>query len=188
MSQQSVKEAVVKMLEGVQAAPQTAQLTYKADVKWEGDVLCSSKVAGFPTVMVDEPPAFGGGNSAQGPADLLLTALGACQSIMYSALASSMDIKIDELSVKLAGDMNLKGLLGLGADEGIPPGFQNIRFETNLKSPASQEQLKQLVDAVEAQCPILDTMVRAIAVSGKANINGEEYVAKSTPAAAEAVA
>src|ERR1051326_4127145 len=149
MSQQTVKKAVEEMLQAVEKNPRNAALTDKANVTWEGDVLFSSKVAGFPVLKVDEPPAFGGGNSAQGPADLILSALGACQGIMYSALASYMDIQLDELEVKLSGDLDLRGLLGLGAESGIPPGFQNIKFETKLKSPASPERLRELVDAVE---------------------------------------
>lgn len=183
MSQASVKVAVENMLKGVAATPHSAKLNYKANVRWEGDVLFSSKVGNLPVLKIDEPPAFGGGNSAQSPADLILSALGACQGIMYSALASYMDIPLEELEVKLSGDLDLHGLLGLGGDKGIPPGFQNIRFETRIKSPASLEQLQQLVDAVEAQCPILDTLVRGISVRGRALINGTEYVAQSNMSA-----
>ena len=38
--------------------------------------------------------------------------------------------------------------------------------ETTIKSDADDEKLKQLVDAVEAHCPILDTLARRINVSG----------------------
>jgi len=47
----------------------------------------------------------------------------------------------------------------MGADKDIPPSVQDIAFEFIIESPASEEELKQLVDAVEAQCPILDTLV-----------------------------
>ena len=48
-----------------------------------------------------------------------------------------------------------------------------LSFESIIESPASEEELKQLVDAVEAQCPILDTLVRSITVTGTATINGK---------------
>src|SRR5688500_7794499 len=127
MSQQTVKLAVEKMLEDVQADSKNARLTYKANVKWDGDVRCISKVGQFPALTIDEPPAFGGGDSAQSPADLILSALGGCQLIMYAALASYMDIQLDELEMKLAGNLDLRGLLGLGEEDGIPPGFQGIK-------------------------------------------------------------
>jgi uncharacterized OsmC-like protein len=61
----------------------------------------------------------------------------------------------------------------MGVDKDIPPGFQDLSFETIIESPASEDELKQLVDAVEAQCPILDTLVRPITVNGTATINGK---------------
>jgi len=184
MTQATVKLAVNEMLRGVEENPKSAQLTYKAKVKWMGDVLFTSKVAGLPDLLIDEPPAFGGGNRAQSPADLILSALGSCQGIMYSALASYMDIPLDELEIRLTGDLDLHGLLGLGADKGIPPGFQSIKFETRIKSSATEDRLKELVDAVESQCPILDTMMRSISVSGKAILNDREYVASQQKAEA----
>ncbi len=113
------------------------------------------------------------------PADLILAALGSCQEIMYSALASSMDIPLESVKIELKGNLDLRGLMGMGEGE-VPPGFTDLSFETHLRSSADEATLKKLIDAVEAQCPILDTLVRPIRVSGKAIINGgTEYVAQA---------
>ena len=133
---------------------------------------CTSSVRNLPPVPIDEPAAFGGSDAAQSPGDLILTALGSCQGIMYAALASAMDIELTSLKVKLSGNLDLHGLFGMGTDKGIPPGFQDITFESIIESPASEDEIKKLVDAVEAQCPILDTLVRSITVNGSATING----------------
>ncbi len=183
MSQATVKEAVDKLAAAIKENPNSAKLVFKAEVDWDGDVRCKSKVRQFEPLTVDEPAVLGGGDTAQSPADLILTSLGACQEIMYSALASSMDIELNKVQVKLKGNLDLHGLSGMGADKGIPPGFQDIEFETILESPASEEQLQQLVDAVENQCPILDTLTRAIKVAGSATINGKSgYLAKQRAA------
>ena len=173
MSQATVKQAVGSLGAAIAENPKAAQLRYRAEVVWNGDVHCTSTVRNLPPVPVDEPAAFGGDDSAQSPGDLILTALGTCQGIMYAALASSMDIELTSVTIKLSGNLDLHGLFGMGADKGIPPGFQDISFESIIESPANDEQLKQLVDAVEAQCPILDTLVRSISVTGFATINGE---------------
>ncbi len=178
MSQATVKEAINSLATAITDNPKSARLRYKADVIWDGDVHCTSTVRNLPPVPVDEPTAFGGTDSAQSPGDLVLTALGTCQGIMYAALASAMDIELTSLKIKLSGNLDLHGLFGMGADKGIPAGFQDISFESIIDSPASDEELKQLVDAVEAQCPILDTLVRPISISGSATINGNSgYVA-----------
>ncbi len=173
MSQATVKTAVDNLATAITNDPKTARLKYRAEVNWDGDVHCTSRVRNLPPVPVDEPEAFGGGDAAQSPGDLILTALGTCQGIMYAALASAMEIELTSLKVKLEGNLDLHGLFGMGADKGIPPGFQDLSFETIIESPASEEEIKQLVDAVEAQCPILDTLVRPIPVSGSATINGK---------------
>lgn len=173
MSQATVKTAVDSLAEAITNNPGSAKLRYSADVVWDGDVHCTSTVRDLPPVPVDEPAAFGGGDTAQSPGDLVLTALGTCQGIMYAALASAMGIELTSYKVKLSGNMDLHGLFGMGKDKGIPPGFQDISFESIIESPASEEDIKALVDAVEAQCPILDTLVRPISISGTATINGK---------------
>jgi uncharacterized OsmC-like protein len=179
MSQATVKTAVDSLAAAITDNPKSAQLKYRAEVVWDGDVHCTSSVRNLPPVPVDEPAAFGGGDAAQSPGDLVLTALGTCQGIMYAALASAMEIELTSVKVKLQGNLDLHGLFGMGVDKGIPPGFQDISFETVIESPASESQLKQLVDAVEAQCPILDTLVRPIKVTGSATINGKAgYIAE----------
>ena len=173
MSQATVKKAVDSLAEAITNDPNVAKLRYRAEVVWDGDVHCTSTVRNLPPVPVDEPEAFGGGDSAQSPGDLILTALGTCQGIMYAALASAMGIELTSYKVKLSGNLDLHGLFGMGKDKGIPPGFQDISYESIIESPASEEEIKSLVDAVEAQCPILDTLVRPISVNGTATINGK---------------
>lgn len=173
MSQATVKEAVDALAQAITDNPDTAKLRYRAEVVWDGYVHCTSTVRDLPPIPVDEPAAFGGGDAAQSPGDLILTALGTCQGIMYAALASAMGIELTSLKVKLSGNLDLHGLFGMGADKGVPPGFQDLSFESIIESPASEEDIKALVDAVEAQCPILDTLVRSIPVSGTATINGK---------------
>ena len=140
-----------------------------------GDLACTANVRDFESMGIDGPAAFGGGDAAMSPADVVLVALGTCQEIMYAALASAMDIQLDECKVDVTADLDLKGLMGLDAD--VPPGLLAMDYQVHLKSPESDEKLKELVDIVERQCPLLDTLTREVKVSGKVNINGQlEYV------------
>lgn len=178
MSQTSIKEAIGAMAQSFISKPESAMAQYACSSQWEGDVLCSNKVRDF-RLNVDEPAAFGGGDSAMSPADLILVALGSCQEIMYAALASAMDIPLKSVRVELKGNLDYRGLMGMGEGR-VPPGFQDIWYETYLDSPASEATLKKLVEAVESQCPILDTLVRPIAVRGKTILNGRtEHAARA---------
>ena len=180
MSQESVKAALMQSIAGIQDNTAAAKVVFRADTQLEEDVRCSAKVRGFPTIFVDEPPELGGADSAANPVELLLVALGACQEIMYSAYASVMGVQLDSVKVNLRGYLDLRGLFGM--DAAIPPGYQKIIFETEVDSPADTETLMKLVRTVESHCPVMDTLVRAIEVSGSVTINGQLMELEAVPA------
>ncbi|MCF8197130.1 MAG: OsmC family protein [Sulfuritalea sp.] len=170
MSQQALKEALSKTVQGIQENPIMSRVVFEAQTALVDGVRCTASVRDFPPVIVDEPPELGGGDKGANPVELVLVALGTCQEIMYAAMAAMMGIQLDEVKVNLKGALDLKGLFGM--DPSIPPGYQKISFETTLKSPASEDDLRKLVEAVESHCPVLDTLVRPVEVSGKVTING----------------
>lgn len=180
MSQESVKDALMKSIAGIQGNPGAAKVVFRAETQLEEDVRCSAKVRDFPPIVVDEPPELGGADAGANPVELVLVALGACQEIMYSAYASVMGVQLNSVKVNLRGYLDLRGLFGL--DAAVPAGYQKIVFETALDSPADAETLKKLVQTVESHCPVLDTLVRAIEVSGQVSINGKVMEADAVTA------
>ena len=170
MSQASLKEALSKTVAGIQQNPIMSRVVFEAETALVEGVRCTAKVRNFAPIIVDEPPELGGQDKGANPVELLLVALGSCQEIMYAAMASMMGIKLDEVKVNLKGSLDLKGLFGM--DPAIPPGYQKITYETILRSSAPEEELRKLIDAVETHCPVLDTLVRPIEVTGKVTING----------------
>lgn len=172
MSQANVKDALMKSIGGIQKNPGTSKVVFRAATEWVEDMRCSAKVRDFDPMFIDEPPELGGQDSAPNPVELVLVALGTCQEIMYSAYASVMDIQLDSVKVNARGYLDLKGLFGL--DSEVPAGYSRITFEAELESPADDESLRKLVDAVENHCPVLDILARAQSVSGTAKIQGRE--------------
>lgn len=170
MSQAALKEALSKTVKGIQDNPVMSRVVFEAQTALVEGVRCSGKVRNFAPIVVDEPPELGGQDKGVNPVELLLVSLGACQEIMYAAMAAMMGIKLDEVKVDLKGSLDLKGLFGM--DASIPPGYQKITYETTLTSSAPEEELRKLIEAVESHCPVLDTLVRPIEVSGKVTING----------------
>lgn len=171
MSQETVKAALLQTIAGIQGNAGAAKVVFRADTQLEEDVRCSAKVRDFPPMIVDEPPELGGADAGVNPVELLLIALGTCQEIMYGAYASVMGVQLNSVKVNLRGYLDLRGLLSM--DAAIPSGYQKIIFETQLDSPADLETLKKLVETVESHCPVLDSLVRAIEVSGQVTINGQ---------------
>lgn len=180
MSQESVKAALMQTIAGIQGNPGAAKVVFRAETRLEEDVRCSAQVREFAPIIVDEPPELGGADVAANPVELLLVALGACQEIMYSAYASVMGVQLDGVKVNLRGYLDLRGLFGM--DAAVPPGYQKIVFETELESQADTETLMKLVQTVESHCPVMDTLVRAIEVSGSVSVNGQLLELEAAPA------
>lgn len=114
-------------------------------------------------LVVDEPAALGGSDAGPNPIELLLAALGACQEITYRAYATALGIALDSVSVKLSGDIDLRGFFGV--DHQVRAGFQAIHGEVHLESSASATDLARLKAAVDAHCPVLDMLSTPVPVT-----------------------
>jgi putative redox protein len=167
-----LKDALTATIAGIQEDARAGRVVFRADTCLEEGVRCSVKVRDFEPLVVDEPQGLGGTDAGMNPVELILGALGTCQQIMYAAYAAVLGVELTELSVRCKGHLDLHGLFGL--DEEVPPGYTEIRFETRIESPESEEKILQLIETVESHCPVLDVLVRPIPVHGRALLNGEE--------------
>jgi len=172
MPNENVKNAVTKSIEDIKANPKAADVFFKVKTELIEGVQCSAQVRDLPKIIIDELPQLGGHNAGPNPVELLLVSLGTCQEIMYSAYAAVMGINLDSVKVTLQGDIDLRGMLGL--DENIPSGYNKISFKTHIQSDADEETLMNLIEAVEEHCPVMDTILREISISGSAEVNGKE--------------
>jgi len=111
------------------------------------------------TYLLDEPEELGGTDKAMNPVEALLSALGGCQAIVAAAFAEANDIKFEEFSVDLEGDIDLDGFMGLSD---VRPGFQEIRFVMNFKSNEPKEKLDKFVEFIEKTCPVGDTLSKGV--------------------------
>ena len=148
--------------EALRAEPAQAQTTYTAESRQAAGLRSEVQVRQF-GLTVDEPEALGGSDQGPSPVELVLAALASCQEITYRIYADSLGIPLDSVSVKVSGDLDLRGFLAV--DEAVRPGFQAIRAEVTLDSPASEAELKRLKATVDRFCPVLDILGKATPVS-----------------------
>jgi uncharacterized OsmC-like protein len=106
-------------------------------------------------ITVDEPKGIGGTDEGPSPVELLLASLTTCQAITYRVWAMKLGIALDTVAVETEGDMDLRGFLG-GGDEGIPAGFTALRLRVSLDGPEPPDRYRELADAVDRHCPVLD--------------------------------
>jgi uncharacterized OsmC-like protein len=130
-------------------------------------------------LTVDEPTTLGGTDHGPTPVELVLTALGTCQEIVYATYARVLEIPIDAIAVRVEGRLDPRGFFG-AAD--VPAGFQDITFAVDVTSPAGPEAIGRLVATVNAHCPVLDILRQPVPVTGQYSLNGVPVASADYPA------
>ena len=133
--------------------------TVKANAKKLKDGLqVETSSRGF-KVLLDEPEEMGGTNAGMNPVELLLFALGGCQTIVATAFAEANNFTFEEFQVELEGDEDLDRIMGL-AD--VRNGFQEIRYKMHFKTNESQEKTEEFVKFIEKTCPVGDCIANGV--------------------------
>lgn len=135
--------------------PTEAAATFAAATRQVAGLRSEATIRDF-RLTLDEPPALGGADAGPNPVELVLAALGACQEITYRLYAESLGIPLNHVSVKVEGRLDLRGFLAV--DEGVRPGFRDIRAVVEIDSPASADDIERLRVAVDGHCPVLDIL------------------------------
>ena len=158
----ALKDAVELMQENLRNNPGSAVAKFAADSRQVQGLQSETKIRQF-TLTVDEPESLGGSDTGPNPVELILGALASCQEITYRAFAEALEIPLDSVSVRIEGDLDLRGFFAV--DNSVRAGFQNIRGIVELDSPASDEELAKLKQIVDAHCPVLDILQAPVPVT-----------------------
>ncbi len=141
--------------EALRAAPDQAAVRFSVSSRGKHGLHREVRVRDF-SLAVDEPPALGGTDKAPNPVEYALAALATCQEITYRLHADALGIPVNDVSVTLEGEIDLRGFFN--AAEGVRPGFLWIEGKVSFDSPATPEQLATLKQTVDAHCPVLDLL------------------------------
>lgn len=159
-----VKSALEQTIQGLKNDPTQSNAVFEAKAVLGENVSVTVGVRQF-EFKFDEPHSLGGADQDPNPVEYVLASLGACQAIVYRALASLKGIKLDNVIVNTKGHLDLNGFLGL--DKDARPGFSKVEFETTIVSDESTETIEKLAAQVETLCPVLDIIANPVEVSGK---------------------
>lgn len=121
----------------------------------------------------DEPASLaGGGNRGPRPLEYFLAGFAFCQQVIYAKNALAMGIEIDDLSIEVSGDVDPRGVLGVGD---VSPGFvdNEISYRTKISSPATREEVSQLVERAERHCPAHASLRENVDLDRTVEVNGE---------------
>src|SRR6184192_1980560 len=139
--------------------PRSSQITLRAAGSQTATPLACSVDIGRAIYQSEAHTGVGGAGTAACSGDLLLGALAACAQITCQMVATAMGVPTTRIEVKVEGDLDLRGTLGLSKD--VPVGFETIRVQFDIDAPhAAPEQLQSLREKTEQYCVVLQTLLR----------------------------
>ncbi|KAA1250286.1 OsmC family protein [Mycobacterium simiae] len=147
------------------ADPNTGKKTLKAKTVCESGFRNMTYVRDLAPMLVGEPPALLGDDSAPNPSETTLAALGSCISVGLLANATHRGVTLTKIEVEMEGDIDISAVWGVGdtpADKVL--GFTAVRCKVALAGDAEAETLKQIHENAIAWSPVVNTFRRPASV------------------------
>lgn len=148
-----IKAALDGLSDTLRANRRTAQATF-APVIATLDSGLRCRVAGpsGEKIETDMPRAMGGEGACPSPGWLFRASLAACCATVIAAQAARLGIVLTKLEVRVSGDGDTRGILGL---DRVSAGYSALRTDIEIAAEnASAQQLRDLVHWSEAHSPV----------------------------------
>ncbi|HTK09968.1 MAG TPA: OsmC family protein [Ktedonobacteraceae bacterium] len=128
-------------------------------------------------IISDSGPDFAGYNLGPSSPELQLGVLGSCLSHIFLIQAAQRNVPLDSVNVEVSAHIDARA--NRPGFEHIPVYPHDITYTVHIASPASDEELKALHEAVERACPILNLLVNPQQINGTlVHTNTAESVAQ----------
>jgi uncharacterized OsmC-like protein len=162
MNKEELRVVQTPIKENYKINPAAAVITLKAEGNLGEGVSCNVDT-GKTFVNAGLHPATGGTGLQVCSGDMLLQALVACAGVTLGAVATSLEININNGIIRAEGDLDFKGTLGVSKES--PVGFKDIRLSFQLDTDASPEQLATLLKLTERYCVVYQTLSKSPALN-----------------------
>lgn len=168
-------DQLVATVQAVQQDPDLARFAFKARSAWKGGGRSETAISEYVqagetqarattfTLAGDEPAVLLGTDSGPNAVEAVLAALAACYTVGFAYNAAARGIEIEELTFDLAGELDLRGFLGLS--EEVRPGFSQITCDITVKSNADPAGIEELSQYVQRTSPVLDILRNPVTVA-----------------------
>jgi uncharacterized OsmC-like protein len=163
MDSQELKQLQAPLKQQYRDDPSRALVTLRASGQLDGSGVSCRVDTARAMIEAGLHPATGGTGLQACSGDMLLEALAACAGVTLRAVATSLDIPVRGGAVRVEGDLDFRGTLGVSKEVSV--GFQAVRVQFDLDTDATAEQLETLMKLTERYCVVLQTLRSSPAVS-----------------------
>lgn len=163
MDSTRLRDLQAPLKETYRSTPEAARITLRAQGSVDDQNIACKIETGHAIATAGLHPATGGTGLELCSGDMLLEALVACSGVTLKAVATALEIPLEEARVFAEGDLDFRGTLGV--DKTAKVGFEQIRLRFAIKSSAPQDRLDQLLKLTERYCVVLQTLASSPALS-----------------------
>ena len=143
--------------------PAAAFVTLRVEGTLGDESVSCSVSTGRALVEAGLHPATGGTGLLACSGDMLLEALVACAGVTLRAVATSLGLDVRG-TVHAEGDLDFRGTLGVGKDEGVPVGFTDVRLRFELEHDEDEAAVAKLLELTERYCVVFQTLAGGVPV------------------------
>ncbi len=155
MDAEELKEIQTPIKARYRDDPDTAIITLKAQGAIGEGVTCSVET-GRALVEAGLHPATGGTGLHACSGDMLLEALVACAGVTLNAVATALELNVQDARITAEGDLDFKGTLGV--EKQAPVGFRDIRLSFDIDGDLTDDQLATLMKLTDRYCVVYQTL------------------------------
>lgn len=137
-----------------------------------GDELSCEVTDGEFTLRAGMTEKYGGGGGAPNPGVLGRAGFASCLAIGYAMWAARREVPIDELTVKVEADYDVRGELGV--DDSVSPAYLAVRVKVDVRSPAPEEEVNAMLEEAETYSSWLRIFTDPIPVEVERSIESGE--------------
>ncbi|MGA9154174.1 MAG: OsmC family protein [Candidatus Nitrosopolaris sp.] len=154
------------IMDGIRSNPVISKFNIRAKGKWikgghnqttinDFYGACQTHSRSRPFVYdEDEPPILLGEDHGANAGEYALAALSSCLTTTLIYHAAAQGVVIDEVETTLSGDADLQGFLGMSKN--VRNGYEKIKVAFKVKSKASKEKVRELVELAQKRSPVFD--------------------------------
>ena len=141
--------------------PEVGKRTVRTHTEADGQFRNYTKVRELEPVLVSEPPALLGDDTAPNPTEVAQAALAACISVGIQAIATHRGVTLTKIEIDIEGDIDISPTWGVGdLSEDKRPGVSDVRVKIALEGDADRDTLDQIQKDAIKWSPVVNTYTR----------------------------
>ncbi len=161
-------EALMGAREAFAQAPEAAAFTFRSTCSWVTGTQSRNDINGFFglgqehtrhenfTISSDHPTVFAAADTAPTPPEIVLSALASCLTGGVASVAQHRGIQLNSVKAHVAGDVDVRGILGMDPD--IRNGFGSVRVRFEIDADASEDDIRALVAQSQKRSAVFDLL------------------------------